>query len=127
MIAWSPQGERRCAVCQQLIAQPRIEAEVAIVLAARTFDAAPADMLTRRRSTKLVHARAFAVWMLRSFGRPQRSYPEIGRELGGREHSTIMNLHRMAIRLRMTEPGFGAACTGVAEHYAEMMESGHAC
>ena len=47
------------------------------------------DILGHDRRSHVVRARAEAACFLRGKG---RSYPEIGRDLGNRHHTTIMNL-----------------------------------
>lgn len=65
------------------------------------------------RSQALADARSLVVWALRALG-PGMSYPAIGLLLGGRDHSTVMNSHKRALRLRLENPIFAAACATVA-------------
>jgi hypothetical protein len=79
-----------------------IEPVVAIAVACELFQVDYRAVLSHRRDPSLDEARAFIVWMLRSFGEPH-SYPAIGRALD-RDHTTIINSHLMAVRLRLTRP-----------------------
>lgn len=56
---------------------------------ARAFGLSYAELLGRGRRTALVCARTVAARILRDRG---NSYPQIGRYLGNRDHSTIINL-----------------------------------
>lgn len=100
-----------------------IEPVVAIAVACELFRVEYYAVLAHRRDPYLDEARAFVVWMLRSFGQPL-SYPAIGRALD-RDHTTIMNSHLMAVRLRLTKPSFAQACDTVTQRYAELMEAIH--
>jgi chromosomal replication initiator protein len=47
------------------------------------------DIRSRKRTRSMVVARHMAAYLIRDIG--HKSYPEIGRELGGRDHSTIIH------------------------------------
>lgn len=68
------------------------------LIASVAFDygLSPHDITGASRSRSHVSARADVAWHLRFFG---HSYPEIGRLLGGRDHTTAMNLVRRFGRL----------------------------
>jgi len=74
-------------------------------------------LLSPRREHLLVEARALATWVLRDVPSEPMSYPKIGRVLGDRHHSTIINLHLMAIRLRLEDPAFARRCSAIAEYF----------
>jgi hypothetical protein len=120
-----------CAMNAPVLAQPAtdlglaqsIEPVVAIAVACELFQVDYRAVLSHRRDPSLDEARAFIVWMLRSFGEPH-SYPAIGRALD-RDHTTIINSHLMAVRLRLTTPHFARACDTVARRHAELMEAIH--
>lgn len=104
---------------------PAVDPAVALAVACRHFGVSPAELVSHRRRDALVQARAFAVWMLRTFGAPL-AYPAIG-ECLGRHHSAAINLHMLAIRLRLQDRAFAAACRGVIDHYLFAQEVSHAC
>ena len=83
-------------------------------------------LLSPRREQLLVEARALATWVLRNVPSEPMSYPKIGRVLGDRHHSTIINLHLMAIRLRLEDPAFARRCSAIAEYFKHQ-EAAHAC
>lgn len=56
---------------------------------ARDFGMTSADILGKRRHNELVDARAVVAMTLKRWGR--KSYPEIGRIMGGRDHSTVIH------------------------------------
>lgn len=47
------------------------------------------EMLAERRTGKVVHARHVAMYLAKTITR--RSLPEIGRKLGGRDHTTVLH------------------------------------
>ena len=102
-----------------------IDPDVVLSIAQTEFGCSRAELLSRRRLNGLVNARAFAVWTLRSLGGPL-SYPRIGRAIGGRDHATIINLHRKAIALRLTDPAFRGACERIRGRFNAMREHSHA-
>ncbi len=102
-------------------AGPGLDPAIVVSIAQAEFGVLRSDILSRRRRDDYVEARAFVAWALRSLGRPM-SYPAIGRELAGRDHTTIINLHRKAIALRLTRPAFKGACDRLAFRFnAERM------
>lgn len=56
---------------------------------ASDFGVTSNDICGRGRTTELVHARGVIAKILRMLG---RSYPQIGKALGDRDHSTVINL-----------------------------------
>lgn len=84
----------------------------------------PEELVSDRRYANLVEARAMLVWALRTLWK-QRSYPMIGRMLGGRDHSTIQHLHRKALYLRASDPDFNEACAVLAAQAAKREEHYH--
>jgi chromosomal replication initiation ATPase DnaA len=78
------------------------------------------DLVSRRRHRHLIAARALAIWAMRQ--EPAHSYPAIGRTLGDRHHTSIMNLHRKAERLRQCDPAFRLHCARVLGRYLELKE-----
>ena len=68
---------------------PRDRTMAAIDEIALRHGLGPRDIIGHDRRSHVVAARAEAACYLRGKG---RSYPEIGRDLGNRHHTTIMNL-----------------------------------
>lgn len=83
-------------------------------------------LLSPRRAPLLVEARALVTWVLRTVPSEPLSYPKIGRALGDRHHTTIINLHLMAIRLRLDDTVFACRCDAIATYFKHM-ESAHGC
>lgn len=96
----------------------------ALAVAMRLFGVTADELASPRRDNRLVEARAFVVWSLRTLGR-KLSYPEIGRHLN-RDHSSVHHLHRKAVVLRLQDPAFDAACRGLGERFLETGETRHA-
>lgn len=71
--------------------EARIPADQVIGRTARAFGMRKADIIGKRREGRYIDARATVAMILHHRG---LSYPIIGRLLGGRDHSTIMNLCR---------------------------------
>lgn len=100
---------------------PAYPAAVVFAVTCDHFDVSGAQLFPRRATGKALDARAFMVWMLRSFG-PTRTYQEIGRLLGT-DHSNVMHLHQRAIRLRLTDARFASLCQGVMADWADNRET----
>lgn len=75
------------------------------------FAVLPSDIIGRSRHSYLVNARALAAYIMRH--RYGMSYPQIGKRLGGRDHSTIIHLCRKAEGLIADRP---ATAAFVREH-----------
>lgn len=60
-----------------------------IQVVARYFDIEPADILGRKRTKELVYPRQVAMYLIREL--LHHSYPQIGEELGGKDHTTVMH------------------------------------
>jgi hypothetical protein len=63
-----------------------------------------ADIVSRRRDAVICHPRQVAMWLAREV--LKRSLPEIGRALGGRDHTTVISGIRKINRLRQADPAF---------------------
>lgn len=101
-----------CPCCRQPRPTSRL-LETAIDVALERYDVSLRDLRGPFRSQHLVTARALIVWALRCLGRGQ-TYASIGRILGFRDHSTIINLHHKAVALRQSSPAFENACIAIA-------------
>jgi chromosomal replication initiator protein len=104
---------------------PHLPASLVLAVTAARFGVPSSELISHRHLHRLAPARAFAVWMLRALGTPA-SYPEIGKALGGRDHSSIINLHRKAIRLRLEDRAFAEACDHLSIRFNELREISHA-
>lgn len=76
------------------------------------FDVTGMELKGAGRSRSLTHPRAVVVRILRERG---MSFPQIGRWLGGRDHSTIINLHRNYDIYARMNPIVGRAYSNLRE------------
>lgn len=74
-----------------------------IVVQARTGIDRP-GLCSQSRAAPFVHARCMVSWLSRQL--TDASYPQIGRWMGGKDHTTIINHMRKVERLRATNPGY---------------------
>jgi chromosomal replication initiator protein len=61
------------------------------------------ELKSRRRSKTLVHPRQIAMYLCREL--TDASFPEIGRQFGGKDHTTIIHACRQVARARETDTG----------------------
>lgn len=98
----------REAIVDAALAAPRPHNRITtiqIAIAAR-YDVTLHALLSQRRSRHLAHARQAAMWLARQA--TQRSYAEIGRLFGNRDHTTVIHGIR-AVEARMArDPEFDA-------------------
>jgi chromosomal replication initiator protein len=69
---------------------------------AQQFGLSVADLLGGKRQKELVYPRHLAMYVLRE--ELGLSFPDIGREMGGKDHTTAMHGHHKIARERDTEP-----------------------
>lgn len=81
-----------------------------------TLQVTEVDVLSDRRDTQAVAARAMFVWAIKSV-RPRVTYSRIAQWLGREDHSSMIAAHRKAVSLRLTDPDFKTACDGFFNHY----------
>lgn len=93
------------------IARPRRLADVLAVVADR-FAVSPDELTGPSRVARIASARHVAAWLLRDSG---YSYPEIGRALGGRDHTTAMASVRRVDEERVGSPEVRAALGWMTE------------
>lgn len=130
-LAWTPElreAARRIADPAVLAERPSIKPESAVYWAMQEFELDLFDVLSNRRETKFIKARAFVTWSLRTLGRTDGepySYPAIAKVLGKSCHSSVVQLHMRAIRLRLTDPFFLAACDRMTARFLELTEPKH--
>ena len=110
-----------CATCGSPAHLDPIPVDLVLALTTKRFGVAQSALLSPRRAETLVVARAFAVWTLRSLGRPL-SYRRIGIVLCRDDHKTVTNLHQKAIWLRLRDPAFKQHTEELAARFYAMRE-----
>ncbi len=64
------------------------------------------DLKSRRRSKTLVHPRQIAMYLCREL--TDSSYPEIGRQFGGKDHTTIIHACKQVIKAKDSDSALSA-------------------
>jgi chromosomal replication initiator protein len=72
-----------------------------------------ADLKSRRRSKTLVHPRQIAMYLCREL--TDSSYPEIGRQFGGKDHTTIIHACKQVIKAKDSDSGLSATLDSLRE------------
>ena len=72
-----------------------------------------ADLKSRRRSKTLVHPRQIAMYLCREL--TDSSYPEIGRQFGGKDHTTIIHACKQIIKAKDSDSVFSATLESLKE------------
>ncbi|MEK6639593.1 MAG: chromosomal replication initiator protein DnaA [Nitrospirota bacterium] len=72
-----------------------------------------ADLKSRRRSKTLVHPRQIAMYLCREL--TDSSYPEIGRQFGGKDHTTIIHACKQVIKAKDNDSVFCATLESLKE------------
>ncbi len=80
---------------------PQLKIKQIVAVVARYFKLTQAALQSSARRKSLVHARGMIVYLARML--TNLSYAEIGRGLGGRDHSTVMHAHRCTLKLAATD------------------------
>lgn len=89
--AYAPKGEAKFGGPNW----PRETVKEIIAECARLAGVTPDDVRSSKRTTECVRPRLFAMWRIRTSAYVKRmSLPEIGRQFGGRDHSTAFNAIR---------------------------------
>jgi chromosomal replication initiator protein len=73
-----------------------------ISLIAEHFGMGVADLIGKKRTRELVYPRHITMYLLRE--ELNLSFPEIGRELGGKDHTTVMHGYNKITREIESEP-----------------------
>ncbi len=76
-----------------------------------------ADLQGPRRLKPMCRARFAAIWIARRI--TKLSLPQIGRQLGGRDHSTILNAIARADDLRARDPAFRAITDSIMRELSD--------
>jgi chromosomal replication initiator protein len=72
------------------------------------------ELKSRRRSKTLVHPRQIAMYLCREL--TDASYPEIGRQFGGKDHTTIIHACRQVAKAKETDTVLQSAIETLKEH-----------
>ena len=72
-----------------------------------------ADLKSRRRSKTLVHPRQIAMYLCREL--TDSSYPEIGRQFGGKDHTTIIHACKQIIKAKESDSVLSATLDSLKE------------
>jgi chromosomal replication initiator protein len=72
-----------------------------------------ADLKSRRRSKTLVHPRQIAMYLCREL--TDSSYPEIGRQFGGKDHTTIIHACKQVIKAKDSDSALSATLDSLRE------------
>jgi chromosomal replication initiator protein len=72
-----------------------------------------ADLKSRRRSKTLVYPRQIAMYLCREL--TDSSYPEIGRQFGGKDHTTIIHACKQVIKARDSDSALSATLDSLKE------------
>jgi chromosomal replication initiator protein len=71
------------------------------------------DLKSRRRSKTLVHPRQIAMYLCREL--TDSSYPEIGRQFGGKDHTTIIHACKQVMKAKDTDRALCATLDSLRE------------
>ncbi len=74
------------------------------------------SLISQRRSRDVVVPRMIAMYLCKTM--TPRSYPEIGRAFGGRDHTTVMNAVRKIDAWRKEDPAFNDRLAGIERRLA---------
>lgn len=77
------------------------------------FNVPPVAMISQRRNRAEARPRQVAMALAREF--TPHSYPVIGREFGGRDHTTVMHAIRVVEALTERDPTFAAHMAALRE------------
>ena len=72
------------------------------------------ELKSRRRSKTLVHPRQLAMYLCREL--TDASYPEIGRQFGGKDHTTIIHACRQVTKAKETDQALQTTIETLKEH-----------
>jgi len=77
------------------------------------FHVKVADLKSRRRSKTLVYPRQIAMYLCREL--TDSSYPEIGRQFGGKDHTTIIHACKQVIKAKDSDGALSATLDSLKE------------
>ena len=70
------------------------------------------DLLSQRRTRAIARPRQVAMYLAKTM--TTRSYPDIGRRFGGRDHTTVLHAVRQIERLKAEDPAIAADVEAIA-------------
>lgn len=82
-------------------------------LTAQYYKTSPHELKSKRRTKSVVIPRHVAMYLAKTL--TERSYPEIGRVFGDRDHTTVMSAVEKIEGLRKTNAEVDAACKQLSE------------
>jgi len=135
-VAWNPQLRRLVTADEAQVIEPHaslgalsaprsVSFAMALAAAIDEFEVDRDELVSSRKFAALVDARTLIVWAMRTIGEP-RGYGYIGR-LIKRTIPDVIHLHQRAIRRRIEDPFFSAACLRLAERHFTSQETSHGC
>lgn len=80
----------------------RVMVSTIVDVVCAAYDVSKVDIVSQRRSLKVVRPRQIVMYLAKTM--TKSSYPEIGRRLGGRDHTTIMHGVNRINSLRKSSP-----------------------
>ena len=92
--------------------QAVLTVRVIVQAVAAAFEVTGLDILSERRTAAVLPARFGACWLARRL--TPLSLPEIGRSLGGRDHTTILKAVERAEEMRAADPAYALTLDTVA-------------
>lgn len=90
--------------------------KIAAELSSITFD----ELTGPRRFPHYVRARALAMWAVKTL-RPELSFTQIGAQLGGKDHTTVIHQYQMALRFLEIDEGFMNQCHDLLSEVSWML------
>lgn len=91
-------------------------------LTAKHFGILLTELLSNRRAVRIVRPRQVAVWLACKF--TSRSLPELGRDFGGKDHTTILHARRKIQHLIDTADDIAHHCEALCEEVGKLQEAG---
>jgi chromosomal replication initiator protein len=98
-------------------AQGRTRMEAIIRMTAARFGYSYLELISPRRKQPLVQARQAAMWLV--WKTTDRSHPEIGRAMGGRDHTTILHGVRKVEERMAAQPEYADLVRGLRDEIEE--------
>ena len=98
---------------------PRLRLSVAAIVqvVARHYGISPIDLVSHRRSREIARPRQLAMWIAAT--ETTASLPEIGRRIGGRDHTTVLHAIRATGRRLAEDPDLAADAARVIQSLRE--------
>ncbi|MBQ0003086.1 MAG: chromosomal replication initiator protein DnaA [Treponema sp.] len=94
-----------------------VSMETILKVVADSENTSIADIKGKNRSKKIAETRHIAIYIAREL--LEYSYPELGNEFGGRDHSTILSAYNNIANKIKTDPSFDAKIKGIINSIKE--------